>query len=145
MIDQKKNPGADGTDDILGPSLGKVLLRARRARTIKQEDLARQIGVNDATLRRIEAGQGARPAYVKSICEALNLSYEEVVTEALFDLWRGFQGGPEGAERVPLQRFRDSLVEKFDAYQKSQRALFEAYFEFESFVHFKMKWEDSPR
>ena len=31
MIDQKKNPGADGTDDILGPSLGKILLRAEDA------------------------------------------------------------------------------------------------------------------
>ena len=145
MIDQKKNAATDGTDDILGPSLGRILLRARKARTIKQEDLARQIGINDATLRRIEAGQGARPAYVKSICEALGLSYEEVVTEALFDLWRGFHSGTEGAGRVPLQMFRDSLFEKLDAYQKSQRALFEAYFDFESFVHFKMKWEDSPR
>ena len=145
MIDQKKSAAVEGTDDILGPSLGKILLRARKARTIKQEDLARQIGVNDATLRRIEAGQGARPAYVKSICQALHLSYEEVVTEALFDLWQGLHGGAEGAGRAPLQTFRDSLAEKLDAYQKSQRALFEAYFEFESFVHFKMKWEDSPR
>jgi len=141
MIAQKKNAAADGTDDILGPSLGKILLRARRARTIKQEELARQIGINDATLRRIEAGQGARPAYVKSICEALGLSYEEVVMEALFDLWRGFHKGTEGAGPAPLQMFRDSLFEKLDAYQESQRALFEAYFEFESFVHFKMKWE----
>ena len=141
MIDQKKNTAADGTDDILGPSLGKILLRARRERTIKQEELARQIGINDATLRRIEAGQGARPAYVRSICEALGLSYEEVVTEALFDLWRGFHKSTEGAGQAPLQVFRDSLFEKFDAYQESQRALFEAYFEFESFVHFKTKWE----
>ncbi|HEX3526363.1 MAG TPA: helix-turn-helix transcriptional regulator [Thermoanaerobaculia bacterium] len=141
MIDQKKNAAADGTDDILGPSLGKILLRARRARTIKQEELARKVGINDATLRRIEAGQGARPVYVRSICEALGLSYEEVVTEALFDLWRGFHQSTEGAGQAPLQRFRDSLFEKFAAYQESQRALFEAYFEFESFVHFKMKWE----
>jgi len=111
---------------------------------IKQEDLARKVGINDATLRRIEAGQGARPAYVRSICEALDLSYEDVVTEALFDLWRGFHS-TEGAGRMPLQMLRESLFEKLDAYQKSQRALFEAYFEFESFVHFKMKWEDSPR
>lgn len=112
---------------------------------IKQEELARKIGINDATLRRIEAGQGARPAYVKSICEALDLAYEDVVTEALFDLWRGFHDATEGAGRMPLQRLRDNLFERFDAYQKSQRALFEAYFEFESFVHFKMRWEGSPR
>jgi len=142
MIDQKKNAAADGTDDILGPSLGKILLRARRARTIKQEELARKVGINDATLRRIEAGQGARPAYIRSICEALGLSYEEVVTEALFDLWRGFHKSKKRAEQAPLQVFRDSLFEKFDAYQESQRALFEAYFEFESFVHFKMTWEE---
>jgi transcriptional regulator with XRE-family HTH domain len=126
MIDQKKNTAAEGTDDILGPSLGKILLRARRARMIKQEDLARKVGINDATLRRIEAGQGARPAYVKSLCEALDLSYEDVVTEALFDLWRGFHS-TERAGRMPLQMLREGLFEKL-----------------EGFVHFKMKWEEPP-
>src|SRR5437868_10387852 len=136
MIDPRKKTGNEGTDDFLGPSLGRILLRARKVRGIKQEDLAKQIGINDATLRRIEAGQGARPAYVRSICEALDLHYEEIVAEALFDLWRGFHGSPEGAGRMPLQMLRDNLFEQLDAYQKSQRGLFEAFFEFQSFVHF---------
>jgi transcriptional regulator with XRE-family HTH domain len=144
MATRKKDPapvGGEGPDDFLGPFIGKILLRARKARNITQEDLARKVGVNDGTLRRIEGGLGVRPAYVQLICEALGLDHEEVVTEALLRLWLSFSS--TAAARRPLRLLRENFMGKLDTYQKAQRELVEAYLDFESFVHFKTKWEDA--
>jgi len=144
----KKGRGAQGEDqnespnDFLSPFLGPILLRGRKADGRSQERLAREIGINDATLRKIEKGQGADPASVQMICKTLGLDYEDVVSEALFTFWRDFHGTTPG--RRPLERLLQRLRAKFAAYQKGQSELLEAYLEFESFVHFKMKWEEPP-
>ena len=141
----KKGKGADGKvpNDFLSPFLGKVLRRERKARNRTQEDLAKEMGVNDATLRKIEKGQGADPASVALICKVLGVSYEDVVGEALFSFWRSFHGSTR--DHQPLQLLRQSLLAKFAAYQRVQSELLEAYLEFESFAHFKMKWEKPPK
>jgi len=46
-------------------SLGKRLLNFRRIRGIKQEELARRIGIDPTTLSRIERGQGKSLPTVK--------------------------------------------------------------------------------
>ena len=140
----KKGKGADGEspNDFLSPFLGPILQRGRKARGRSQEALAKDIGINDATLRKIEKGHGADPASVELICKVLGLDYEDVVGEALFKFWQSFHGSTR--DRLPLQLLRQRLLAKFAAYQRVQSELFEAYLDFESFVHFKMKWEDPP-
>jgi transcriptional regulator with XRE-family HTH domain len=129
-------------EDFLSPALGPLLLKARKATGMKQEVLAKKIGLNDATLRRIETGQGSmRPRYVRAICEALGVDYEEIVTEALFTFWNGFRGAGAQGER-PLQILRERILTRVEAHQKTQRDLIEAYLDFESYVHFKTKWDD---
>jgi transcriptional regulator with XRE-family HTH domain len=129
----------DQENDYLAPFLGPLLLRARRAAGIKQEVLARKIDINDATLRRIETGQGpVRPKNVRAICRALGADYQEIVTEALFTYWKSLTS----RESSPLRILRARLLTHLEAHQKTQRELIEAYLDFESFVHFKTKWDD---
>lgn len=131
-------------EDFLAPVLGPLLLGARKANGMKQEVLAEKIGVNDATLRRIETGQGSmRPRYVRAICEALGLDYGEVVTEALFTFWNRFRSSDTAPGSRPIQFLRERILARVDAHQKTERELVEAYLDFESFVHFKTKWEES--
>jgi transcriptional regulator with XRE-family HTH domain len=126
-------------EDFLAPFLGPLLLRARRAAGMKQEALARKIDINDATLRRIENGMGpVRPKNVRAICRALGTDYQELVTEALFMYWKSLSS----RESSPLKILRARLLAQVEAYQKTQRELIEAYLDFESFVHFKTKWDD---
>ena len=132
-------------EDFLAPVLGPLLLSARKANGMKQEILAEKIGVNDATLRRIETGQGSmRPRYVRAICEALGLDYGELVTEALFTFWNRFRSSDTAPGSRPIQFLRERILARVDAHQKTERDLVEAYLDFESFVHFKTKWEDRP-
>jgi transcriptional regulator with XRE-family HTH domain len=139
MVKKEKGDEDEGPNDFLSPFLGPILLRERKAHNRIQEDLAKELGINDATLRKIEKGRGADPASVERICKALGLDYEAVVSEALFTFWRDFHGSTPG--RRPLQLLHKNLRGKFAAYQRSQSELFEAYLEFETF---KMKWEDPP-
>lgn len=140
----KKGKGRKGEspNDFLSPFLGPILQRGRKAHHRSQEALAREIGINDATLRKIEKGHGADPASVELICKALGLDYEGVVGEALFKFWQTFHGSTR--ERLPLHRLREHLLARFAAYQRVQADLFAAFLDFESFVHFKMKWEEPP-
>jgi len=140
----KKGKGADGEgpNDFLSPFLGPILQRGRKAHNRSQEALAKEIGVNATTLSKIENGRGADPASVALICKVLGLDFEDVVGEALFKFWQSFHGSTR--DRLPLQRLRQRLLAKFAAYQRVQSELFEAYLDFESFVHFKMKWEEPP-
>jgi|SRR6185369_2166107 len=140
----KKGKGADGEspNDFLSPFLGPILQRGRKAHDRSQEDLAKEIGINATTLRKIEKGYGADPASVAMICKVLGLSYEDIVGEALFKFWQSFHGSTR--DRLPLHLLRQRLLAKFAAYQRVQSELLEAYLDFESFVHFKMKWEEPP-
>jgi transcriptional regulator with XRE-family HTH domain len=140
----KKGKGAEGEspNDFLSPFLGPILQRGRKAHDRSQEDLAKEIGINPTTLRKIEKGQGVDPASVEMICKVLGLVYEDVVGEALFKFWQTFQGSTR--DRLPLNHLRQRLLAKFAAYQRVQSELLEAYLDFESFVHFKMKWEEPP-
>jgi transcriptional regulator with XRE-family HTH domain len=145
----KQNEGLAGPvetgdpEDFLAPVLGPLLLDARKkANGMKQETLAKKIGVNDATLRRIESGQGPlRPKYVRAICDALGLDYGELVTEALFTFWNNFRTSGSGPGERPVQFLRERILARVDAHQKTERELVEAYLDFESFVHFKTRWE----
>lgn len=133
------------SEDFLAPVLGPLLLAARKAYGMKQETLAKKIGVNDATLRRIESGQGSmRPRYVRAICAALGLDYGELVTEALFTFWNQFRTAGTAPGERPIQFLRERILARVDAHQKTERDLVEAYLDFESFVHFKTKFEDPP-
>jgi transcriptional regulator with XRE-family HTH domain len=130
-------------EDFLAPVLGRLLLTARKSNGMKQETLAKKIGVNDATLRRIESGQGSmRPRYVRAICTALGLDYSELVTEALFTFWNNFRATGSAPGTRPVQFLRERILARVDAHQKTERDLVEAYLDFESFVHFKTKFED---
>lgn len=136
-------PAAKDPEDFLSPVLGPLLLRARKSAGMKQDALAEKIGVNDATLRRIEGGRGPlQPRYVRAICQALGADYEEILTEALFTFWNDLRhsGAPQGAR--PLELLREKILLRVDAHQKTERDLVEAYLDFETFVHFKTKWED---
>jgi transcriptional regulator with XRE-family HTH domain len=137
-------PASEDPEDFLAPILGPLLWKARKSVGMKQEILAEKIGVNDATLRRIESGQGSmRPRYVRAICKALGLDYEETVTEALFTFWNSLGSSAAEKGERPLQLLREKILARVDAHQKTERELVEAYLDFESFVHFKAKWEDS--
>jgi transcriptional regulator with XRE-family HTH domain len=62
------NPrSSDDYAEFFGPHLGRVLLRARKEKRVSQVALANTLDVNDATLRRIEAGHGPmRSKHVKA-------------------------------------------------------------------------------
>lgn len=110
---------------------------------MKQDVLAKKIGVNDATLRRIEAGQGPlRPRYVRAICQTLGADYEEILTEALFTFWNDLRRSDSAQGARPLELLREKILLRVEAHHKTERDLVEAYLDFESFVHFKAKWED---
>jgi transcriptional regulator with XRE-family HTH domain len=127
MTQKERIDDAKGIDGLLAPFLGKILLGKRKEKNFKQEELAKKIEINDATVRRIETGQGGSEDNIRKICGFLGLSYEEVVIEALFDLFRARLS--EGSEQTLVRKLRDDLSEKIDAYQRSQRRLFDAYFE----------------
>ena len=135
-------PETGDPEDFLASVLGPLLLSARKSNGMKQETLAKMIGVNDATLRRIESGQGSmRPRYVRAICAALGLDYGELVTEALFTFWNRFRSSDAAPGSRPIQFLRERILARVDAHQKTERDLVEAYLDFESFVHFKTKFE----
>jgi transcriptional regulator with XRE-family HTH domain len=145
------NPrSSDDYADFFGPHLGRVLLRARKEKRISQVALANTLDVNDATLRRIEAGQGPmRSKHVKAICKALDLRLTDVVLEALISFWMDFQrkaeeeGEPGSANPLgPYHRLREKILDKFDANTRTQRELIQAHLDMEAFIYFKLRLED---
>ncbi len=54
----------------------------RRRRALSQKELAEKSGVGQATIARIETGHGARPATVRALAAALEVSIEELLGEA---------------------------------------------------------------
>ncbi len=60
--------------------VGDRISLARRRAEIKQEDLAKQIGVSTSTLQKIESGHTSpRLELVRTIAEALKLDYADLV------------------------------------------------------------------
>jgi len=145
------NPrSSDDYAEFFGPYLGRVLLRARKEKRVSQVALADTLDVNDATLRRIEAGHGPmRSKHVKAICKALDLRLTDVVLEALSSFWMDFQrkaeeeGEPGSANPSgPYYRLRKNILEKFDANTRAQRELIQAHLDMEAFIYFKLRLED---
>lgn len=64
-----------------GERLGAVLRRARGSRTILE--LAREADVSPETLRKIESGRVATPAFptIAAIADALDISLDEIWAE----------------------------------------------------------------
>ena len=63
------------------PNLGPTIAFWRRVRRMSQEDLAEAAGVCLSTVKWLERGReyGARVDIIEHICEALDISLEELV------------------------------------------------------------------
>ena len=57
----------------------KQLKDWRRRRALSQKELAVKSGVGQATIARIETGHGARPATVRTLATALEISIEQLL------------------------------------------------------------------
>jgi transcriptional regulator with XRE-family HTH domain len=79
----------------LDPDLGAILRARRRSERIKQEALARDVGVSRATLSRVERGRTPAPATLDAVMAALGLDWDEVAVRGR---------GPS-----PARRFEDSF------------------------------------
>lgn len=66
----------------VSPHLGSSLVFWRKARRMRQEDLAEASGVSPSTVKWIERGQrkrGPRIDTLEALCDALDVSLEELI------------------------------------------------------------------
>jgi transcriptional regulator with XRE-family HTH domain len=133
MASRKRKERKEEDDDFLGPHLGPVLFRIRKP-VMTQEQLAAELEMNAATLRRIESGLGPiRPAVVRDICRILKADFNSVIKEAAAALARDFQrrAAPEGGdagEPSSIEKARASrtkILATFDARVRSDREMLE--------------------
>ena len=108
---RKEEPG-----DYLGRHLGSRLLLLRKGK-MTQADLARAVRIHPTTLGKIESGKGrVRPDLLRSICDVLGVSSDEVIQRALDDLKNEFQKKTKKEEpEIPQDQVEslDALFERF--------------------------------
>jgi len=137
----KEASESENEEGFLLPYIGPVLLAARLKNKLSQEALAKKARTSDATVRRIEAKAGSiRPELLKRLCEALKLSYKDVVTQALIKTWRDLHE-PAGG---PLTQFRERILEKFDQQKTKDRGFLEEVLEYAAFILVGMQAEAKP-
>lgn len=64
-------PGQRNSDKAIAEQVGLALLQRRLHKNIKQDDLARAVGVSSSTLHRLEKGKGSLQLLV-AVLEVLN-------------------------------------------------------------------------
>lgn len=135
----KDEQTSDKDEGFLLPYIYREIFEARLKAKLSQEALAKLIGSSDATVRRIESGQGSiHPALLKKLCDALGLSYTDLVTRALIKTWRALHG-PEGAG--PFEDFRERLLARFDARKSGDRDFLEDVLDYASFLMIGLRSE----
>lgn len=70
-----KCPHCDGTGEFNAPNVGTMILAARKAARLTQEDLAKKVGLSRTQVTNIEAGRSdMNVTMLKTFAEALGVN-----------------------------------------------------------------------
>ena len=105
---------------------------------MKQEVAAEKLGISDATLRKVEEGEGSLYLkYLYAICQLLKLSPDMVLYRASGPMWVSLlKKVAQDLNAPPVPPFRKTMLDALDARQQAERKELEAKLLWESALLF---------
>jgi transcriptional regulator with XRE-family HTH domain len=134
-------PKAKVITDPLSPFVGEVLLHTRKKIGMKQKVAAKNAGMSDATLRKIEDGElPVSYEYLDKICPVLKVERDEILLEAgirfCLSLIKTLGRNPN----VLVSKLREEILENVDARHQAERRQIDAQLHWNSLLFFKGKF-----